>query len=51
MDWLASMHRHPWHAKNHCNVSFPDFVLREWSPGPLAGLLASRACPPATLHL
>lgn len=37
-DWAASMHRHPWHAPNHCNTSsFGEFLLREWSPGSLAG--------------
>ena len=37
-DWAASMHRHPWHATNHCNTSsFADFLIREWSPGKLAG--------------
>jgi hypothetical protein len=37
-DWAASMHRHPWHAPNHCNTSsFAEFLLREWSPGKLAG--------------
>ncbi|BDA47078.1 hypothetical protein COCOBI_09-5330 [Coccomyxa sp. Obi] len=37
-DWTASMHRHPWHATNHCNTSsFAEFLVREWSPGKLAG--------------
>jgi hypothetical protein len=31
------MHRHPWHAANHCNTTFPEFLDREWSPGGLAG--------------
>ena len=31
------MFRHPWHATNHCNVTFPEFMHREWSPGRLAG--------------
>lgn len=49
-DWAASMHRHPWHATNHCNTSsFAEFLVREWSPGKLAGrpnwLHAAPFCP------
>ncbi len=33
------MFRHPWHATNHCNTTFPEFMEREWSPGRLAGEL------------
>ena len=33
------MFRHPWHATNHCNTTFPEFLEREWSPGRLAGKL------------
>ena len=33
------MFRHPWHATNHCNTTFPEFMEREWSPGRLAGKL------------
>ena len=40
-DWTASMFRHPWHATNHCNTTFPEFLEREWSPGRLAGELLS----------
>ena len=36
-DWTASMFRNPWHATNHCNVTFPEFMDKEWSPGRLAG--------------
>ena len=36
-DWTASMSRHPWHATNHCNTTFLEFMQREWSPGKLAG--------------
>ena len=39
LDWTASMFRHPWHATNHCNTTFPEFLEREWSPGRLAGKL------------
>ena len=46
MDWVASMHRHPWHAKNHCNVTFPEFPAREWSPMHLAGAIPCPS-PPA----
>ena len=31
------MSRHPWHATNHCNTTFLEFMQREWSPGKLAG--------------
>ena len=27
------MSRKPWHAGNHCNVTFNEFVRREWSTG------------------
>jgi len=27
------MSRQPWHAANHCNITFPEFVTREWAPG------------------
>ena len=37
------MFRHPWHATNHCNTTFPEFMEREWSPGRLAGKLCSVA--------
>ena len=33
LDWAASMSRKPWHAGNHCNITFDEFVRREWSPG------------------
>ena len=49
MDWVASMHRHPWHAKNHCNVTFPHFVTREWSPMHLAGAFPPPPPPPLAL--
>ena len=50
-DWTASMSRHPWHATNHCNTTFLEFMQREWSPGKLAGafhagaVVQSSACP------
>lgn len=31
------MFRTPWHATNHCNATFYEFLEREWSPGKLAG--------------
>lgn len=27
------MSRQPWHAANHCNISFEEFLRRKWSPG------------------
>ena len=34
------MSRHPWHATNHCNTTFLEFMQREWSPGKVAGKAA-----------
>ena len=51
------MSRHPWHATNHCNTTFLEFMQREWSPGKLAGeacAMPSYAYPllaPSTLTL
>ena len=36
MDWTQSFYRHPWHVTNHCNVTFSEFLVREWGPGALA---------------
>ncbi|KAK9843701.1 hypothetical protein WJX81_002991 [Elliptochloris bilobata] len=47
LDWAASMSRKPWHAGNHCNITFEEFVRREWSPGRwgVRGLFAPRRPP------
>jgi hypothetical protein len=38
-DWAPSMYRTPWGAREHCNISWDDFLRAEWSPGSLPGLL------------
>lgn len=42
LDWTTSLYRHPWHAQNHCtNITFPEFLSREWSLGTYADEPAS----------
>jgi hypothetical protein len=50
-DWTASMYRHPWHAANHCNVTFSEFMEKEWSPGRLAGEHPCRSRCDGAAHL
>lgn len=36
LDWTTSLFNKPWHAQNHCNISFSEFLVREWSLGDFA---------------